>query len=98
MKKFSLVALLSSVATYVTAGNLAPAVIQDPEVISDAAPMGSSGAWIIPLILIAAVAIVVATSDDDSDDSEDSETSTTDTTTTDTTPTSTTNPTGGDIN
>lgn len=95
MKKFSLVALLTSVATYVTAGNLGPAVIQEPEVISDVAPMGSSGAWIIPLIAIAAIAIIIATSENDSEESEDSDTSTTDTTDT-TDSTTPTDPTGGD--
>lgn len=47
------------------AGAVAYVAPAAPEMIEEAAPMGSSGAWIIPLIAVALVIAAVALTDDD---------------------------------
>ena len=69
MKKF----ILASVAAFmlagtVNAGSVAYVAPAEPMMVEDDAPMGSSGAWIIPLIAIALIALAI--SQDDEPDEE----------------------------
>lgn len=64
MKKLLVSAVAFIAATSATAGNL---VYTAPEVltIEEPARMGGSGAWLIPLVIIAVVALALTGDDDD---------------------------------
>ena len=69
MKKILIASVvgLTSFANLAVAGTveyIAPPVAQ---VVEPTAPMGSSGAWIIPLIAIALIALAISQSDDEGD-------------------------------
>ena len=58
MKKLLAAAMISTMAFQATAGNVTyepPAVVE----IEEAAPMGGSGAWIIPLVIVAVLALAL---------------------------------------
>ena len=62
--------ILTSVAALmlagtVNAGSVAYVAPAEPAMVEDAAPMGSSGAWIIPLIAIALIALAISQDDDE---------------------------------
>ena len=66
MKKFILASAALLVGTVANAGSL---VYTAPEVamIEEPARMGGSGAWLIPLIIIAVVALTLTNNDNDND-------------------------------
>ena len=63
MKKLIAVLALAAVATTTTAGTLVYTPEVAPVIIEEAGPMGSgSGAWLIPLIVIALLALAMSDS------------------------------------
>lgn len=60
MKKIALAAALSVAATGAFAGGMAPAPVMEPAVVVEESS-GTSGGFVIPLLLLAVVAAVAAT-------------------------------------
>ena len=64
MKLVALTAAITAAASTVFAGNIIPLVAPPaPEMIDGAGPMGGSGAWIIPLLAIALIALAMNSDD-----------------------------------
>ena len=72
MKKLLIASVigLTSFASFASAGAVAYVAPAEPVMVEEAAPMGSSGAWIIPLIAIALIALAV-TQDNDPEPAEE---------------------------
>jgi hypothetical protein len=66
MKQFLFAAtiLLTAFGTTVSAGSVAYVEPVEPMIVEPTEPMGSSGAWIIPLIAIGLIALAISQDDD----------------------------------
>ena len=70
MKKLLIASVigLTSFANFAAAGAVAYVAPEAPDtMVAETAPMGSSGAWIIPLIAIALIALAISQNDEDED-------------------------------
>lgn len=69
MKKLLIASVigLTSFANFAAAGAVAYVAPAEPVMVEETAPMGSSGAWIIPLIAIALIALAISQNDEDED-------------------------------
>ena len=70
MKNIIAAAIMASMALATTAqaGSLVYEPEQAPIMVEEEAPMGSSGAWIIPLIAIGIICLAICGGDDDEED------------------------------
>lgn len=62
---------LTSFANFAVAGAVAYVAPAEPVMIEEVAPMGSSGAWIIPLIAIGLILLIVSQDESDTPAAEE---------------------------
>ena len=61
MKIIPIAASVAMVASQALAGSVAPVEVVEAEVIDDSTPMGGgSSAWVLPILLIGAIALIVS--------------------------------------
>ncbi len=67
MKKIVLASAiaLTSFASAASAGSVAYVAPAEPMMVDEAAPMGSSASWIIPLVAIGLIALVISQDEED---------------------------------